>query len=165
MTAHWVVLAAAALTTLVAAAVGAALAVFAGQALPRAVAGMTWWPRRGTALAANGSFGGGDRRRPQAALPRFGGQRRAGRRAVHFLVGHLVRFAWPGSWSVARPAGAVPPGSTPQLEAAALDGIASHAVSGRASPRRPARPAEIPRRAPRDQRRAAAPARGGRAPA
>ena len=37
MTAHWVVLAAAALTTLVAAAVGAALAVFAGQALPQAV--------------------------------------------------------------------------------------------------------------------------------
>src|ERR1700728_291107 len=37
MSAHWVVLAAAALTTLVAAAVGAALAVFAGQALPQAV--------------------------------------------------------------------------------------------------------------------------------
>jgi hypothetical protein len=33
-TAHWVVLTAAALTTLVAAAVGAALAVFAGQGLP-----------------------------------------------------------------------------------------------------------------------------------
>ena len=37
MSAHWVVLAAAALTTLVAAAVGAALAAFAGQALPQAV--------------------------------------------------------------------------------------------------------------------------------
>ena len=37
MTAHWVVLAAAALTTLVAAAVAATLAVFAGQALPLAV--------------------------------------------------------------------------------------------------------------------------------
>jgi hypothetical protein len=37
MTAHWVVLAAAALATLVASAVGAALAVFAGQALPLAV--------------------------------------------------------------------------------------------------------------------------------
>ena len=36
MTAHWVVLAAAALTTLVAAAVAATLAVFAGQALPLA---------------------------------------------------------------------------------------------------------------------------------
>ena len=37
MTAHWVVLAAVALTTLVAAVVGAALAAFAGQALPQAV--------------------------------------------------------------------------------------------------------------------------------
>ena len=37
MTAHWVVLAAVALTTLVAAVVGAALAAFAGQALPHAV--------------------------------------------------------------------------------------------------------------------------------
>jgi hypothetical protein len=37
MTAHWVVLAAAALTTLVAATVAAALTVFTGQALPRAV--------------------------------------------------------------------------------------------------------------------------------
>jgi len=37
MTAHWVVIAAAGLTTLVAAAVAAALAVFTGQALPQAV--------------------------------------------------------------------------------------------------------------------------------
>ncbi len=37
MAAHRVVIAAAALTTLVAAAVGSALAVFAGQALPQAV--------------------------------------------------------------------------------------------------------------------------------
>ena len=37
MGAHWVVLAAAALTTLVAAALATALAVFAGQALPLAV--------------------------------------------------------------------------------------------------------------------------------
>ena len=37
MAAHWVVIASAALTTLVAAAVGSALAVFVGQALPQAV--------------------------------------------------------------------------------------------------------------------------------
>ena len=37
MTAYWVVLAAVALTTLVAAVVGATLAAFAGQALPQAV--------------------------------------------------------------------------------------------------------------------------------
>ena len=55
MTAHWVVLAAAALTTLVAAAVGAALAAFAGQALPQAVRhDLTVAP--GTSLAATGAI-------------------------------------------------------------------------------------------------------------
>src|ERR1700749_4710505 len=53
MTAPWVVLAAAALTTLVAAAVAAALAVFSGQALPRAVThDLSAAP--GTSLAATG---------------------------------------------------------------------------------------------------------------
>src|ERR1700684_3660446 len=55
MTAHWVVLAAAALTTLVAATVGAAFAVFAGPALPQAArARLVVAP--GTTLAAAGSF-------------------------------------------------------------------------------------------------------------
>ena len=108
MTAHWVVLAAAALTTLVAAAVGAALAVFAGQALPQAVRhDLVAAP--GTALAANGSFGGGDPASTSAAL-RAAVSGALRRRAVHLLVGHLVRSAWPGSRSAARPAGERQPG-------------------------------------------------------
>src|ERR1700684_3493821 len=59
MTAHWVVLAAAALTTLVAAAVGAALAAFAGQALPQAVRhDLVVAP--GTSVVAAGSFASGN---------------------------------------------------------------------------------------------------------
>jgi FtsX-like permease family len=126
MTAHWVVLAAAALTTLVAAAVGAALAVFAGQALPQAVRhDLVAAP--GTALAANGSFGGGNQASTSAAL----------RTAVSGALSGVPFTFWPGTWS--DPLGLVPgalparptsagPGTTPLLEAAALDGIASHAV-------------------------------------
>ena len=126
MTAHWVVLAAAALTTLVAAAVGAALAVFAGQALPQAVRhDLVAAP--GTALVANGSFGGGDQASTSAAL----------RTAVRGALSGVPFTFWSGTWSdplglvpgalPARPASAGP-SITPLLEAAALDGIASHAV-------------------------------------
>src|ERR1700721_4852312 len=67
MTAHWVVLAAAALTTLVAAAVGAAFAVFAGQALPQAVRhDLVVAP--GTAVSAAGSFASGNLAQTSAAL-------------------------------------------------------------------------------------------------
>src|ERR1700728_3159009 len=67
MSAHWVVIAAAALTTLVAAAVGAALAVFAGQALPQAVQhDLVNAP--GNSLAAAGPFGTGDAQSTSAAL-------------------------------------------------------------------------------------------------
>src|SRR5271170_7745444 len=59
MAAHWVVLAAAALTMLVAATVGAAFAAFAGQVLPQAVRhDLVVAP--GTTLAAAGSFASGD---------------------------------------------------------------------------------------------------------
>jgi hypothetical protein len=126
MTAHWVVLAAAALTTLVAAAVGAALAVFAGQALPQAVRhDLVAAP--GTALVADGSFGGGDQASTSAAL----------RTAISGALSGVQFAFWSGTWSdplglvpgelPARPASAGP-GSTPLLEAAALDGITSHAV-------------------------------------
>ena len=165
MTAHWVVLAAAALTTLVAAAVGAALAVFAGQALPQAVRhDLVAAP--GTALAATGSFGGGDQASTSAAL----------RAAISGALSGVPFAFWSGTWSdplglvpgalPARPASAGP-GTTPLLEAAALDGIASHAVLVPGSWPVGVRPARRrdPRRAPRDQRRAAAPARRGRAPA
>ena len=67
MTAHWVVLAAATLTTLVAAAAGAALAVFAGQALPQAVR-HDLLAAPGTSLAAAGSFASGNPAQTSAAL-------------------------------------------------------------------------------------------------
>src|SRR5271163_105451 len=88
MTAHWVVLAAAALTTLVAATVGAAFAAFAGQALPQAVRhDLVVAP--GTTLAAAGSFASGDPAQTSAAL----------RSAIAAgLAGVSFRF-WQGIWS------------------------------------------------------------------
>ncbi len=126
MTAHWVVLAAAALTTLVAAAVGAALAVFAGQALPQAVRhDLVAAP--GTALAAAGSFGGGTPAPTSAAL----------HTAISGALSGVPFTFWSGTWSdplglvpgarPARPASARP-GTTPLLTAASLDGITTHAV-------------------------------------
>jgi hypothetical protein len=126
MTAHWVVLAAAALTTLVAAAVGAALAVFAGQALPQAVRyDLTTAP--GTSLAAVGTFGGGDAQDTTAAL----------RSAVGGTLSGVPFSLWSGIWSdplgfvngslPAKPA-TVSAGTTPLLQAAAFDAITGHAV-------------------------------------
>lgn len=125
MAAHWVVIAAAALTTLVASAVGAALAAFAGQALPQAVKhDLAVAP--GTALIAAGSFSGTSVSTTTDAL-------RSGIGAA--LPGVPFGF-WQGIWS--DPLGLVsgalpaPPSSagknTPLLQAAALDGIQSHAV-------------------------------------
>ena len=131
MTAHWVVLAAAALTTLVAAAVGAALAVFAGQGLPLAVRhDLSVAP--GTALSIAGPVSNG-----QTAATASGLRTAVGRS----LSGVPFGF-WSGTWSdplnlvpgslPAPPAGAGK-GNTPTLEAAALDDVTSHAVlvSGR----------------------------------
>jgi hypothetical protein len=126
MTAHWVVLAAAALTTLVAAAVGAALAVFAGQALPQAVRhDLTVAP--GTSLAAVGTFGGGDAQETTAAL----------RSAIGGALSGVPFTLWSGVWSdplgfvnaslPAKPA-TVSAGTTPLLQAAAFDGVTGHAV-------------------------------------
>jgi hypothetical protein len=125
-TAHWVVLAAAALTTLVAAMVGAALMVFAGQALPLA-------PRHdlsdapGTALSIAGPVSNNQTAATASTL----------RRAVGQSLGRVPFGFWSGTWSdpldlvpgalPARPASASR-GNTPLLEAAALDGITSHAI-------------------------------------
>ena len=88
MTAHWVVLAAAALITLVAATVGAALAVFAGQALPQAVR-HDLVVASGTTLAAAGSFASGNPAQTSAAL----------RSSIAAgLDGVSFRF-WQGIWS------------------------------------------------------------------
>jgi hypothetical protein len=126
MAAHWVVIAAAALTTLVAAAVGAALAVFAGQALPQAVQhDLVNAP--GNSLAAAGPFGTGDAQSTSAALKTaIGG-------ALPGVPFDFYAATWsnplglvPGALP-ARPAG-LGSSTTPLLEAAAFDGITSRAV-------------------------------------
>ena len=130
MSAHWVVLAAAALTTLVAAAVAAALAVFAGQALPQAVR-HDLVVAQGTSMDVSGTFAGGNPAQTSAALHST-------------IAGTLdgVPFAfWQGIWSdpLGFEAGSLPakPASastnTPLLQAASLQGITDHAVlvSGR----------------------------------
>jgi FtsX-like permease family len=131
MTAHWVVLAAAALTTLVAAAIGAALAVFAGQGLPLAVRhDLAVAP--GTALSVAGPVSNGQTAATASRL----------RTAVGQSLDGVPFGFWSGTWSdpmdlvpgslPAPPAGASK-GNTPLLEAAALDDATSHAVlvSGR----------------------------------
>ena len=126
MTAHWVVLAAAALTTLVAAAVGAALAAFAGQALPQAVRhDLVGAP--GTYLAVSGTFAGGNAAQTSAGL----------RSTIGTTLGGVPFGFWQGIWSdplgfvpgalPARPASAGS-GNTPLLEAASLTGVEDHAV-------------------------------------
>ena len=146
MAAHWVVIASAALTTLVAAAVGSALAVFAGQALPQAVRhDLVVAP--GNSLTAAGPFGDGDARSTTAAL----------KSAIGGALPGVPFDFWSGIWSdplgfvpgalPARPAG-VRSGSTPLLEAAALDEITSHAVlvagTWPASPPAGASPGDVP---------------------
>jgi hypothetical protein len=126
MTAHWVVLAAAALTTLVAAGVGAAFAAFAGQALPQAVRhDLAVAP--GTTLAAAGSFASGNPAQTSAAL----------RSSIAAGLGGVSFSFWQGIWSdplgflagslPAEPAG-ITAHNIPQLEAASLDGVTDHAV-------------------------------------
>ena len=126
MTAHWVVLAAAALTTLVAATVGAAFAAFAGQALPQAVRhDLVVAP--GTTLAAAGSFASGNPAQTTAAL----------RSSIAAGLGGVSFSFWQGSWSnplgflagslPAKPA-SITSGNIPQLLAASLDGVTDHAV-------------------------------------
>jgi hypothetical protein len=126
MTAHWVVLAAAALTTLVAATVGAAFAAFAGQALPQAVRhDLVVAP--GTTLAAAGSFANGNPAQTSAAL----------RSSIAAGLGGVSFSFRQGIWSdplsfVAGSLPAEPAGITsdnvPRLLAASLDGVTDRAV-------------------------------------
>ena len=126
MAAHWVVVAAAALTTLVAATIGAAFAAFAGQALPQAVRhDLAVAP--GTAVTAAGSFGSGSPAQVSAAL----------RSSIAAGLGGVPFSFWRGTWSdplgfvagalPAQPAG-LAADSAPQLQAASLDGVTDHAV-------------------------------------
>ena len=126
MAAHWVVLVAAALTTLVAATVGAAFAAFAGQALPQAVR-HDLLVAPGTTVAAAGSFASGNPAQTSAAL----------RSSIAAGLGGVSFSFWQGIWSdplgflagslPAKPAG-ITSGNIPQLQAASLDGITGHAV-------------------------------------
>jgi len=126
MTAHWVVLAAAALTTLVAAAVGAALAAFAGQALPQAVRhDLVVAP--GTSVTASESFPSGNPAQTSTVL----------RSSIAAQLGGVPFTFWQGIWSdpLGFMAGSLPakptsitPGNTAQLQAASLDDITDHAV-------------------------------------
>jgi hypothetical protein len=126
MAAHWVVLVAAALITLVAATVGATFAAFAGQALPQAVR-HDLLVAPGTTVAAAGSFANGNPAQTSAALR---SSIAAGLRGVSFSF-------WQGIWSdpFSFLAGSLPGSAAsitsrniPQLQAASLDGITDHAV-------------------------------------
>jgi len=126
MTAHWVVLAAAALTTLVAAAVGAALAAFAGQALPQAVRyDLSVAP--GTSLSAQTAVSATQLAPVTAAL----------RHAIGAALPGVPYQFWAASWSdpLGLVAGALPArpasagkGNTVLLEAAAMRGATDRAV-------------------------------------
>ena len=131
MTAHWVVLAAAALTTLVAAAVGAALAVFAGQALPQAVR-HDLSVAAGTSLTAQASVDSSQMSSVTSALRQAIGTAIQACRSASGRRPGPTRLAWcqvrcrPLRQSSAR-------GTRPSLEAAAMQGVTDHAVlvSGR----------------------------------
>jgi hypothetical protein len=130
MSAHWVVLAAAALTTLVAAAVGAALAVFSGQALPQAVR-HDLVVASGTSMVVTGTFAGGTPAQTSAAL----------HSTISGTLDGVPFGFWQGIWSdplgflagslPAKPADSA--SNTPLLQAASLQGVTDHAtlVSGR----------------------------------
>ena len=127
MTAHWVVLAAVALTTLVAAVVGAALAAFAGQALPQAVR-HELTSAGGTSISATAPVSGsGAAAQATATLKTAIGEALPG-----------IPFAfWQASWSdplgfapgtlSSRPASA-PAGSTLLLTAAAMQDVRERAT-------------------------------------
>lgn len=126
MIAHRVVLAAAALTTLVAATVGAALAVFAAHGLPQAVR-HDLVAAHGTSLTATGPVSGADMGPATATL----------RSAIGAALPGVPFGFWQASWSdplgfapgalPARPASA-PRGNTLLLEAAAMQEVSEHAV-------------------------------------
>ena len=146
MTAYWGVLAAAALTTLVTAAVAAAIAVFMGQALPLAVQhDLAAAP--GTGMSVN-------------ALVNSPAQAAKGGAALRSQIAAAmpgVPFSFQSaSWS--DPLGLVPgalpatpasvgKGNTPLLQAASMSGVASHAalLAGRwPAPDQAAQPGTIP---------------------
>jgi hypothetical protein len=146
MGAHWMVLAAATLTTLVAAALATALAAFAGQALPLAVRhDLAAAP--GTSLTLSGPIGTNQAGQDDAAL---GG---AIRSALHGVPFSFYRANWSDPLGLvagslpARPASAGQR-NVPLIQAGSLSGIAARAVllAGHwpAAPAGPLIPAALP---------------------
>jgi len=132
MTAHWVVLAAAALTTLVAAAVAATLAVFTGQALPLAVQhDLVTAPD--TTLSVNALVSGPGQAVQGSATLRA--QLAAAMPGIPFSLQEAFWSAPLGFVPGALPAtpASTGKGNKALLQAASMNGIASHAVlvSGR----------------------------------
>ena len=127
MTAYWVVLAAVALTTLVAAVVGATLAAFAGQALPQAVR-HELTTAGGTSISATAPVSGGAAAAQATATLKT---------AVGAALPGIPFAFWQASWSDplgfapgalrSRPASA-PAGSTLLLTAAAMQDIKARAT-------------------------------------
>ena len=127
MTAYWVVLAAVALTTLVAAVVGATLAAFAGQALPQAVR-HELTTAGGTSISATAPVSGGAAAAQATATLKT---------AVGAALPGIPFAFWQASWSDplgfapgalrTRPASA-PAGSTLLLTATAMQDIKARAT-------------------------------------
>jgi hypothetical protein len=127
MTAYWVVLAAVALTTLVAAVVGATLASFAGQALPQAVR-HELTTAGGTSISATAPVSGGAAAAQATATLKT---------AVGSALPGIPFAFWQASWSDplgfapgalrSRPASA-PAGSTLLLTATAMQDIKARAT-------------------------------------
>jgi hypothetical protein len=127
MTAYWVVLAAVALTTLVAAVVGATLAAFAGQALPQAVR-HELTTAGGTSISATAPVSGGAAAAQATATLKT---------AVGAALPGIPFAFWQASWSDplgfapgalrSRPASA-PAGSTLLLTATAMQDIEARAT-------------------------------------
>jgi FtsX-like permease family len=127
MTAYWVVLAAVALTTLVAAVVGATLAAFAGQALPQAVR-HELTTAGGTSISATAPVSGGAAAAQATATLKT---------AVGAALPGIPFAFWQASWSDplgfapgalrSRPASA-PAGSTLLLTATAMQDIKARAT-------------------------------------
>ena len=123
MNAHRLVIIAAAVTTLVAAALGTTFAVFSGQALPRAVR-HTLAAASGTALDFSGAVTASQADQYTSLLRQ---------RIAASLAGAPFAFDR-GQWSdpLGFTGGAAPPagsgGNVPIAEAATLDGLTAHAV-------------------------------------
>ena len=124
MNAHRLVIIAAALTMVVASALACALAVFSGQALPRAVR-HDLSTAGGTALVISGHVDASQAAQYTATLP---GQIAAALDDTPFSFYHAYRSDPLGLVPGSRPAQPASAGNLPIAEAATLDGITAQAV-------------------------------------